>query len=98
MKFKGLAELLVGSSLILGCDRSGDLLLDEAEIKGPVKIKLIREVRAGSIDGGRLEVYDEKEKLRATFRSDSLHSGTKISHDEKTYVIKDGVGYYIYEK
>lgn len=98
MKFKGLASLLVGSSLILGCDAPGDLLLDEVEIKGPVKLKLIREVKSGEEDGSRLEVYDEKEKLRATFKSSRLSDGTKISHDEKNYIIKDGVGYYIYEK
>lgn len=101
MKFKGLAGLLVGSSLILGCDDSEKLLLDETEIEGPVKIKLIKEVRVGAMDEIRLEVYDEKEKLRAILRSSSSSyniENTKIVHDEKTYIINNGIGHYIDEK
>lgn len=100
MKFKGLTGLVLGTLVLSGCDTPGDLVLKEIEIKGPVKVKLIQEVEEADKDNYRLEVYDEKDNLRATLKSvDILPNGTKLVYDDgKAYVVKNGNRFYEQEK
>lgn len=101
MKFKDLTGLVLGTSLALsGCDIPEDLVLEEIEIKGPVKVRLIQQVESLNKDNYKLEVYDEKSNLRATLKSKNvLPNGTKLIHDDgKAYVVKNDHRFYEQEK
>lgn len=91
-----VATIFIALLCLAGCDKREDIVLDEAEIEGPLTIRLVQEVAPG-LDDYTLEVYDNKKVLRALLRvSDDLPEGTMILHDDgKTWMVKKGKRGYI---
>ena len=88
-----LTGLVLAASLV-GCDEPGDLLIQETEIQGPVKVRLYQEKVTGD-DTYRLEVYDQDGDLRVNYPSSYLPNGTMIVDENgKTYNVVDGKRFY----
>ena len=94
-----IITLFIALACLAGCDKRENIVLDEAEIEGPVKIRLVQEVRLGW-DNYALNVYDSKGMLRATLTAiGTLPEGTMILHDDgKIWVVKNGKRGYILPK
>jgi len=101
---KGLASLVLGCGLLIGCEGIKNYgkvepetrLLDEMVIKGDVKVQLIQEVEGINNDRYRTLIYNSKEELVAEIVCGKIQDSTRIYHDDgKMYVIKDGTGFYL---
>ena len=92
MQIMLLGGLLLAVVLLTGCDKRQDVVLDEAEIEGPITIKLVQEVKRKIADDYTLEVYDSQGRLRAILRSSGeLREGAMLVHDDgRTWMVKNG--------
>ena len=101
MKWRSLTIIIVGFIgviLFAGCDKREDILVDETQIEGPVKVRIVKEVQLSVADDHTIEIWDSSGNLRFFLRvaGDSLPEGTFLVHDDgKIWGIKGGKqGYF----
>ena len=87
-----ITTIFIAIACLAGCDKNENIVLDEIEIEGPVKIRLVQKLMFAGLDDYALQVYDSKGVLRATLESkDQLPEGTMMVHDDgKIWTVKNG--------
>lgn len=90
LKGMALAGIVVSLS---GCDQEGKLELAVRQSDGPVKIRLVQEVRFGANDEYILEVLNREGKVLAYMRTEGepLVAGVKLSPDKLYNLNERGV-------